>query len=534
MIKRRYSSFLLILLISLSLTLNGCAAGGKGSASASSPDVANTEPQAGGILRVVFGASQSESDLYPPTTANQILLWNARPCLEPLFEMDSAGNVLPYLIEDYLVSNDLKEYTLHVRKGITFSDGSPFDAEAIKWNFEQTQKEGINDFCNRMQEIDVVDPYTLRIRLDKADVLFIKMLATNKAALMVSPTAVKANGIEWAKTNPVGTGPFILQSWDYGVEMVFVKNENYWQEGLPYLDGITYHFINNNAVLRASYDNDEYDMVLNPSSSLLSALMKEGERCVVYDYPYNAFNLWFPSAVEGSPFSSELVRKAVCHAIDMPSIIDALFGDEFISVNQLSHPKNDNWNSDIQGYSYDVKKAKELLSEAGYPNGFNTSIIAQSSEQNKLLCEAIQSYLKEVGIMVSIDMADEARYVENVILNTWGDQMALIVYTFTPDEISSMVRMLNPETCLFLHTVNFSDAYHKAFDNILSSVTIEQAASCFREADKILIDDEALVLPVYICQYAVAQKGHVHGAGTGLDSEIQTRYWRPESIWIEK
>ena len=525
-------SFLLVVFMVV-FALSGCGSRGDGKGITSNTG-SESDPQYGGILRVVFGTSQSESDLFPPTTANQILLWNARPCLEPLFEMDSAGNVLPYLVEGYEVSEDLSVYTLHVRKGISFSDGTPFDAEAIKWNFEQTQKEGINDFCNQMQVLEVVDPYTLRIHLNTGDVLFIKMLATNKAALMVSPTAVKTHGVEWAKTNPVGTGPFVLKSWDYGVEMVFVKNENYWQEGLPYLDGITYNFMNNNAVIRASYDNDEYDMVLNPSSALLSTLIKEGQRCVIYDYPYNAFNLWFPSALENSPFSNELVRKAVCYAIDMPSIVKTLYGEEFIPTNQLSHPKNDNWNDKIVGYPYDVEEAKKLLAEAGYPDGFSTSIIAQSSEQYKMLCEAIQSYLREIGIELSIDMADEARYVENVILNSWGDQLALIVYTFTPDEVSAMVRMLNPETCLFKHTVSFSDAYHKAFDNILSSATIEEAGSNFREADRILIDEEAKVLPVYICQYAIAQKENTHGGGTGLDSETQKRYWSPETIWIQK
>ena len=490
-------------------------------------------PREGGTLRVAFGAAQSENDMFPPTTPNQNLLWSARPCLEPLFEIEESGAAVPFLIEKYQVNEDATEYTFFIRQNITFSDGTPFDAEAVKWNFEQTRKEGINDFCDQVKGMEVIDARTLKIALETPNIFFIEALATNRASLMVSPTAVEKNGAEWAKTNPVGTGPFLLKKWDYDVEMVFEKNDGYWQEGKPYLDGITFHFINNNAVLRAAYGNNEYDMILNPSSTLLASLGADEERTVIYNYPYNAFNLWFSSAFEGSPFQNELVRKAACYAIDMPAIVKGLYGEEYVAVNQLSHPQNDNWNPEIAGYPYDMEKAKELLNEAGYPNGFATSIIAQSTEQNKLLCEAIRSYLQKVGIQLEINMVDEAYFLENVMLSSWGDGMALIPYSFTPDEISSLVRMLNPDTCLFLHTVEFSEKYSAEFDNIVSSGTIEEARKHFKEADALLIDGEAKVYPVYICQYAIAQKESVHGVGSGMEEEVPKRYWTPETIWLE-
>lgn len=490
------------------------------------------QPREGGTLRVAFGTAQSENDMFPPTTPNQNLLWSARPCLEPLFEIEESGEVVPFLIEKYQVNEDSTEYIFFIRKNISFSDGTPFDAEAVKWNLEQTRKEGINDFCNQVKGMEVIDAHTLKITLEASNIFFIEVLATNRASLMVSPTAVEKNGVEWAKTNPVGTGPFLLKKWNYNVEMVFEKNDSYWQDGKPYLDGITYHFINNNAVLRASYGNNEYDMILNPSSTLLASLNADGQRTVIYNYPYNAFNLWFSSALDGSPFQNGLVRKAVCHAIDMPTIVKGLYGGEYVAVNQLSNPGTDNWNPEIVGYSYDVEKAKSLLKEAGYSNGFSSSIIAQSTEQNKLLCEAIQSYLKKIGIQLEINMVDEAYFLENVMLNSWGDGMALIPYSFTPDEVSSLVRMLNPDTCLFLHTVDFSERYSAEFDNIISSGTIEEARKHFKEADAILIDGEAKVYPVYICLYAIAQKESVHGVGSGTEGEVRKRYWTPETIWI--
>ena len=511
--------------------LAGCSAPQESSAPASSDP---GTPQYGGTLRLALGVAQSDSDLYPPTTATQNVLRSARPSLEPLFEIASDGTVLPFLVADYTVSEDGTVYTFHLQQNVQFSDGTPFDAEAVKWNFEQTQAAGINDFCDRIQEMTVVDEHTLEIRLAEPDILFIEMLAANKAGLMVSPTAVEENGAEWAKTHPVGTGPFVLESWDYGVEMVWKKNENYWQEGLPYLDGITFSFVNNNAVLRASYENDEYDMLCEISSALLASLNASGQRTTIYNYPNDAFNLWFPTAIEGSPFQDVRVRQAVCYAVDLPSIIQALSGSEFVSTNQLAYPGSDCWSDAITGYPQDVEKARQLLAEAGYADGFSTSIIAQNSEQNKLLCEAIQSSLKEIGIDLEVDLADEARYAENVILNSWGDGLALISYNFTPEEISSLVRMLNPDSCIFLHTVAFPEEYRTLFESLVSSTTMEQARETYKQIDALLIDDQALLAPVFIRQYATAQKETVHNTGAGLDGEVQKRYWTPEQIWLSQ
>lgn len=493
----------------------------------------NSQSHDSKTLRIAFGAGQSETDLYPPTTANQNLMWSLRPCVEPLIELDAYGNVINVLLESIDANKDFSEYVLNIRQDVFFSDGTALNAEAVKWNLEQTKQHGINDFCNKISQIEIIDDYCLKLYLNQPDVLFVRMLSTNKAALMISPTAVEANGVEWAKTHPVGTGPFCLESWDFGRQMSFVKNENYRVEGLPKLDRIVYQYVNNNAVLRASYLNDEYDVIFSPSSALLSSLSKDGQRCAIYDYANNAFNLWFPSAVHGSPFQNELVRKAVCYAVDMPSILSALYGDEFEASNQLSSPRSPNWDDAIKGYPYNVEKAKELLSEAGYPNGFSTTIITQSNEQNKLLCEAIQASLREIGISLTLDMADEARYADSVILNSWGDQLALIFYTFTPDDISSLVRMLNPDTCIFGHTVNFSDEYRSAFSEIVAASSLEEASGAYRKADRVLIDEDALVFPVYVCNNAIAQKEYVHCIGSGLDGETQLRYWSPENVWLD-
>lgn len=527
--KKKMGSGLIALACAGAMLLSGCSAPQESTPPASTDP---GSPQYGGTLRLAFGVAQSDSDLYPPTTANQNVLRSARPCLEPLFEITSDGTVLPFLVEEYTASEDSSVYTFRLRQNVTFSDGTPFDAEAVKWNFEQTKAAGINDFCDSIQEMTVMDDHTLEIRLEEPDIFFIEMLAANKAGLMVSPTAVEENGAEWAKTHPVGTGPFVLESWDYGVQMVWKKNENYWQEGLPYLDGITYSFVNNNAVLRASYENGEYDMLCEISSALLASLNASGQRTTIYSYPNDAFNLWFPTAIEDSPFQDERVRKAVCYAVDMPAIIQALCGSEFISTNQLAYPGSGCWSDEVTGYAQDVEKARQLLAEAGYAEGFSTSIIAQNSEQNKLLCEAIQSSLKEIGIDLEVDLADEARYAENVILNSWGDGMALISYNFTPEEITSLVRMLNPDSCIFLHTVAFPQEYRTLFESLESAATMEEAQEIYKQIDALLIDDQALLLPVFIRQYATAQKENVHNTGAGLDGETQKRYWTPEQIWL--
>ena len=494
---------------------------------------ADQEPQYGGTLIYSTSGQQYETDMYPPTAINTTIFVTARPALEPLFKLKSDGTVEPFLVKEYSVSEDGMAYTFSLQPHVMFSDGTPFNAEAVKWNIEQTQAEGLNTAYDKVASVEVVDDTTCILHMTEPDLFFINFLASVHASMMVSPTAVETNGKEWAQTHPVGTGPFVLEKWDHNVEMVYTRNENYWQEGLPYLDGITIHYIPDDVVLSAAFRNGEVDMLYGTSSQLIREL-SDSYQITVMDFPNIAVNAWFSSKNEDSPLSDPLVRKAVCYAIDMPAIITSLYSAEYKPTNQLSYEGSLCWNDDIEGYEYNPEKAKELLKEAGYENGFETTYFVESNETYAVMAEAIQAYLAAVGIDMKIDLIDPARYFENVMLNSWGDGIAQISYTYTPDELCSIRRMLDPATSIFAHSIDYPQDYSTMLKEMVSSDTIDTAIERFKAIDDYLIDDLCLLMPLFVNNVAVTQQDYVHNIGTGVDGEDQIRSWAPEQAWLSK
>ncbi len=436
------------------------------------------------------------------------------------------------------MENTGQKYTLILNQGIKFHDGTDFNAEAVKWNVEAVIKGKIQATFANLDKIEVTDTYTLVLTLKTPDLFFLSTWATSIPALMVSPTSVKTNGEDWAKTHPVGTGPFKLQTWDYGVKMVYVKNDNYWRKDangnkLPYLDGITYKFIPDSVTATTSFKNGEIDMLRNLNSTMITSL-KPVSKVTIYDYPGLTANIWFPTLIQGSKFQNLKVRQAVSHAIDFPTLIKSVYGPEYQPLSQLSYPGSPYFNKDIVGYKYDVAKAKALLAEAGFPNGFEATMVAENTPINSILLQTIQSYLKEVGINLTIDLADASRFAQSVMFSSWGDRLAVIPNTYTPDEIGASKRVLNYATTLFNKTVEFPQKYKEIYDRMAKAPSVDEAKKAYADLNKFFIDEACLGTPIYLMHYSIAQQNWVHGTGSGVDGEKQIRYMSPETIWMEK
>lgn len=263
--------FMLILILFLSLLLPACAAPSSTTTkpAASKPGAlvtpTATKPQYGGLLKIIvrvtigtLGSPSEGSTVYYPMSA--------APAMQNLLLNDKDGNAITSnstLAESYNISPDGKIITLHLRKGVKFQDGEPFNAEAVKYNLQNyAPNKVIPDLLKNVSSYDVIDEYTLRITLKVFDPSFLSSLAKGNTGIMASPAALKITSTpeNMAKDHMIGTGAFKFTNWQRDVSAKYEKWTGYWEQGKPYLDGI------------------EYNQVVDPVTSLVS-LRKETRRC---------------------------------------------------------------------------------------------------------------------------------------------------------------------------------------------------------------------------------------------------------------
>lgn len=373
-----------------------------------SPTVSTTAAKYEGVLKVVE-ANGPATPIGVPWEGGGGQPWAWIVAQTPLTQL-ADGTLLPNLATSYDVVTDPQNpsVTFHLRQGVKFTDGTDFNAQAVKWNFEQEIAGKLSPFVTRYwSSINVIDDYTVQINmntwLNKSVASF-----SNPVAEMVSPTAFEKNGIEWMRNHLVGTGAFMQSSYQQSIALNMVKNPNYWEQGKPYLDEIDYLFVPDELTAEALLKSGGAQMLdVNYDGRVAQELQNAGYS--VIGQPSNVAILVPDSADADSPWSNLKVREAADYAIDKQAIVKALGFGFWEANDQLNTPNNPAYDKSLPARNYDVDQAKQLLTEAGYPNGFKTTLIALNTVDSNALA-AIQSYLGKVGIQVNIRFVQQAYY----------------------------------------------------------------------------------------------------------------------------
>jgi peptide/nickel transport system substrate-binding protein len=392
---------------STSQSAPGTSAPGSTEATGSTATSAAVTPKYGGTLRVA-AVSIGANVGWPATfTAggDQVQCY-----YETLLHSDEKGNLIPWLAESYKVADDQKSITFTLRKGVKFTDGSDLTADVVKWNLEQRVMSQPN-----WTSIEVVDPNTVRVNLKAWDNTIPASFGDSEPGLgMVSKAAYDKNGQDWITTHPVGTGPFTVASYVPDTTMKLVKNPNYWAtdaEGnkLPYLDEIDYTFTADPMTTLMMAKAGEIDVVFSISPGKQMAGYEDlGWRV----HPsYDANELWVPdSAHQDSPWSKQEVREAAEYAVDRVTIAEKFGYGYFQAPNQIPPRDTTAYDADFSlARNYDPAKAKQLLTQAGYPDGFKTTLIVWPGG-NRDIALAEQQYLAAVGIQAEVEFADMGKW----------------------------------------------------------------------------------------------------------------------------
>lgn len=335
----------------------------------------------------------------------------------------------PALAESWEVSDDGLEWTFHLRDDVTFHDGTPLNAEAVAFTFERARDEnhpyhqyGAWDnwswYMYMVNQVEAVDEYTVRFTLDYAYAPFLQTLA-NYATAIVSPTAFREEQDDFAQ-NPVGSGPYRFVEWAKDDRIVLEKNSEYW-DGEPGLDRLIYRVIPEHSARLSALQTGEVHVVDQLPPEMATIVQNEDGLTLDTKPGLNISYLRWNTVPEypgyQEPLGDVRVRRALAHAIDREALRERFFGDfGEVATNPIPSLV---WGRDesLELPEYDPERARELLAEAGYGDGFETELLGWTLVRSYWpepvpLTEAIQGYLQEIGVDAKIRVVEYGIWAE--------------------------------------------------------------------------------------------------------------------------
>ena len=441
--------------------------------------------------------------------------------LEFLLRADKNGDVYPWLAESYEVAEDKMSITFKLHQGIKFHDGSDLNAEVVKWNLDNWIEAKAQPLW---KSVDIVDEFTVRVNLNAwRNTVPLSFCEGTAPVEMISKAAFDKNGLEWVKANPVGTGPFKFESFVPDVSLKMVKNEDYWVEGRPYLDAMEMQFVGDPVTIQMVLQSGDADMGGSPLNKLKEY---EAQGFKVDSITEAIWCLVPDTANPNSPWANQKVREAVEYAIDKEAIAKTL-GYGYLEAPYTIAPRTSTaYDPDTSPKrTYDPEKAKQLLAEAGYENGFDTTIIIFPPAQDDIII-TVQSQLKQVGINVNLDHTDFGRWVTFMGPGSWPENAVL--YSPIPRFDRSFRGGIQFAFYQFGQSWERTPEMAQAFDAALSPLEVDITKI---QAFVDLLNRDASLIPVHEGAWNRITAPYVHA---DIDERGYILFWDLEEAWMEK
>lgn len=454
------------------------------------------EPTPGGEAVVAITA---EPPGWDPTvsTSQEIARVMYHNVFEGLARIDRDGNIVPALAESWEVSDDGLTWTFDLREGVLFHDGSEFSASDVVAKFERAMDPDSGhthpEYYESIDEVTGEDGSVV-FSLSQPDSGLLYNLARPDSIIYPAGTA------DSQRSDPVGTGPFRFVEWVAGSEVRLERFDDYYLDGVPYLDAVTFRIIGDPNARFAALQAGDIDMIgvaLSPES----AIQAQSDPNLKVTEGSNTTEITMALNNARAPLDDPLVRQAINHAVDKNAIVEGANFGFGTPIHTHATPAEPYW-IDYEPYPYDPERARELLAEAGYEDGLELSFeLPEPYNIERTSGQVIAQQLSEVGIEVDLSIVEWGTWLERIF--TGGDYDMSIIGHSEPRDINVYG---NPDYYYHYDNQEVRDLLEQA--ELANSE--EQALEYYREIARTIADD-AVNVWVFNPAYLVAARQELHG-----------------------
>ncbi|MDC3415822.1 ABC transporter substrate-binding protein [Aquibacillus salsiterrae] len=440
------------------------------------------------------------------------------------YKTGTYGEIEGELVEDYEISEDGLTYTFTLVDGVTFHNGDPLTSEDVKYSIERiVEMVSRAPQFEQVDKIETPDETTVVVTLKEPVAPFLTFLA-NPMNAIVNKNIVEENDGSLDRVD-AGSGPFQLVEWKKDEQMVLEKYDDYFKEGLPYLDRIVWKAIPDETARTTAIRNDELDIILQLSPKDIQLL--EGKDGINVESVTGSYWEYIGLNVNSGPLKEKAVRQAIAWAVNRDELNDAVKFGQATPLTGGPIPPGHWAYGELDTYPMqDVDKAKELLAEAGYPDGFDITVKVGQNQAQVDAAQVIKQQLKEVGINVKVNQLEDSIFFED--LGNKEFDMAIVGW----------VGFVDPDEFLYniFHTgaiYNQQGYSNEEVDALLEkgrkTIGEEERKEIYTEAQRLIVEDAPMVF-LYANQQASALRDDVKG----FDVNPTVTTISLEETWIEQ
>ena len=428
---------------------------------------------------------------------------------------DDNTEIEPCLAESWTISDDGLVYTFKLRQGVVFHDGTPFNAQAVKFNIDRQMPENLVPKMSYAPLVfgdvvssEVLDDYTIRITLKKPSTPFLRNMAMCFAAPIASPTALQKYNNNLME-NPVGTGPYKLVAWDRGQQLILTTNEDYWGEK-PAIQNVIYRIMKETSARVVALNNGEVDIINGIDANVIDQIKNAGN--LIFQDEGNNVNYMVYNCRDGYITSDREVRRALAQAINIPELVKSLYKGYADYATTFFPTFMAGYDETIQPIAYDPEAAKKTLEQKGVKE---LKILTYSNARyyntvgGQVLAEAIQGYLAQVGVTATIDVYDWATFKSKLLTDAWD--LSFIGWVGDNGDPDNFINIFARPDANINQGLWQNEEFNALIEKGVHVKDGPERAKVYEEAERVLAEDVG-IFPIAHAQNLLAYRPNIKNA----------------------